>query len=74
MLFDEYGFAAARGEKEAIDKFFADKPESPMTLPTGQALVLKVPGQAKLERERMAANETGRSAWIDLEETIGPMP
>jgi O-methyltransferase len=74
MLFDEYGFAAARGEKEAIDKFFADKPESPMTLPTGQALVLKVPGQAKLEREHMAADETGRSAWIDLEETIGPMP
>jgi O-methyltransferase len=43
MLFDEYAFAAARGEKEAVDKFFADKPETPMTLPTGQAVVLKLP-------------------------------
>jgi O-methyltransferase len=43
ILFDEYAFAAARGEKEAVDKFFADKPESPITLPTGQAMVLKLP-------------------------------
>jgi O-methyltransferase len=43
LLFDEYGFAAARGEKDAVDKFFADKPESPITFPTGQAIVLKVP-------------------------------
>jgi O-methyltransferase len=42
LLFDEYGFAAARGEKEAVDEFFADKPESPIALPTGQAVVLKV--------------------------------
>jgi O-methyltransferase len=43
MLFDEYAFAAARGEKDAVDQFFADKPEAPMTLPTGQAVVLKLP-------------------------------
>jgi O-methyltransferase len=43
LLFDEYGFAAARGEKDAVDEFFADKPESPITLPTGQAVVLKLP-------------------------------
>ena len=48
MLFDEYAFASARGEKEAVDRFFADKPESPMTLPTGQAVVLKLPA-SKLE-------------------------
>ena len=40
LLFDEYTFAAARGEKDAVDEFFADKPESPITLPTGQALIL----------------------------------
>jgi O-methyltransferase len=74
MLFDEYGFAAARGEKDAIDAFFADKPECPMTLPTGQALVLKVPGEAKLESERVSARESGLSAWIDREETVGPIP
>ena len=44
LLFDEYAFAPARGEKDAVDEFFADKPESPITLPTGQAMVLKVPG------------------------------
>jgi len=43
LLFDEYAFAAARGEKDAVDEFFADKPESPITLPTGQGFVLKVP-------------------------------
>jgi O-methyltransferase len=42
LLFDEYGFAAARGEKDAVDEFFADKPECPITLPTGQGLVLKL--------------------------------
>jgi O-methyltransferase len=45
LLFDEYCFAAARGEKEAVDEFFADKPERPIALPTGQALVLKVPSE-----------------------------
>ncbi|MGH7775149.1 MAG: TylF/MycF/NovP-related O-methyltransferase [Candidatus Binatia bacterium] len=42
LLFDEYGFAAARGEKDAVDEFFAGKPESPIVLPTGQAIILKV--------------------------------
>ena len=45
LLFDEYAFAAARGEKDAVDEFFADKPESPITLPTGQAIILKVPSE-----------------------------
>ena len=43
LLFDEYGFPAARGEKEAVDEFFANTPEAPMVLPTGQALVIKLP-------------------------------
>jgi hypothetical protein len=43
LVFDEYGFAPAEGEKDAVDEFFADKPESPITLPTGQAIVLKLP-------------------------------
>ena len=43
LVFDDYGFAAARGEKDAVDEFFADKPECPIALPTGQAIVLKVP-------------------------------
>ena len=46
LLFDEYAFAPSRGEKDAVDEFFADKPESPITLPTGQAMVLKVPSSS----------------------------
>jgi O-methyltransferase len=43
LLFDEYGFAATRGEKDAVDEFFSDKAENPISLPTGQAMVLKLP-------------------------------
>jgi O-methyltransferase len=43
LLFDEYGFPSAHGEKVAVDEYFADKPEKPIALVTGQALVLKVP-------------------------------
>jgi len=43
MVFDEYGFPSAHGEKVAVDEFFADKPEQPVPLITGQAFVLKLP-------------------------------
>ncbi len=43
VVFDDYGFPAARGEKEAVDEFFAGRPEAPLALPTGQALVTKLP-------------------------------
>jgi hypothetical protein len=43
LLFDEYCEAVAHGEKLAVDEFFADKPEFPIALPTGQAIVLKAP-------------------------------
>jgi O-methyltransferase len=42
MIFDDYGFPACRGEKEGVDEFFADKLETPIVLPTGQALVVKL--------------------------------
>jgi hypothetical protein len=43
LLFDEYGWPSTHGEKLAVDEYFADKPERPIGLITGQALVLKVP-------------------------------
>ena len=43
IVFDDYGFPAARGEKRAVDEFFADRPEAPLALPTGQAIVTKLP-------------------------------
>lgn len=42
LVFDDYGFPAARGEKDAVDEFFADKPEQPLVLPTGQAVVIRL--------------------------------
>jgi hypothetical protein len=42
MVFDDYGFPACRGEKDAVDEFFAGRPEKPFVLPTGQGVVLRV--------------------------------
>lgn len=44
MVFDDYGFASCPGARSAVDAFFADKPERPLVLPTGQAVVFKIPG------------------------------
>jgi O-methyltransferase len=44
MLFDDYGFPATPGARAAIDAFFSDKPEVPLVLQTGQAVVTKLPG------------------------------
>jgi hypothetical protein len=41
MVFDEYGFPSCRGERAAVDEFFATRPEAPIVLPTGQAFVIK---------------------------------
>jgi len=45
LLFDEYGFPSTHGEKAAVDEYFADKPERPIAMITGQAMVIKVPSQ-----------------------------
>ena len=42
MVFDDYGFPSCPGAREAVDEFFSNKPESPLVLPTGQALVIKI--------------------------------
>jgi O-methyltransferase len=44
MLFDDYGFASCPGARKAIDEFFADKPECPLAIPTGQAVVVRIGG------------------------------
>ncbi|MGH2584662.1 MAG: TylF/MycF/NovP-related O-methyltransferase [Dehalococcoidia bacterium] len=41
LLFDDYGFELAAGARSAVDEFFADKPERPIYLPTGQCIVLR---------------------------------
>lgn len=43
MVFDDYGFPSCPGARAAVDAFFSDKPECPLVLPTGQAVVIKLP-------------------------------
>ncbi|MEO7027644.1 MAG: TylF/MycF/NovP-related O-methyltransferase, partial [Caulobacteraceae bacterium] len=48
IVFDDYGFAACPGARRAVDAFFADKPEQPLALTTGQAVVMRLPEVARL--------------------------
>lgn len=41
ILMDDYGFTSCPGAKQAADEFFSTKKESIVSLPTGQAFVLK---------------------------------
>lgn len=41
IVFDDYGFASCPGARRAVDEYFADKPERPFALNTGQAVVVK---------------------------------
>ena len=42
IVFDDYGFLTCPGGKMAVDEFFADKPEHPCYLPTGQCVVIRL--------------------------------
>lgn len=41
MIFDDYGFLSTPGAMKAVNKFFFDKIEKPIYLPTGQAIIIK---------------------------------
>jgi O-methyltransferase len=44
LVFDDYGFEMYRhAARKAVDDYFADKPESVISLRTGQALVVRLP-------------------------------
>ena len=43
LLFDDYGFPTCPGARQAVDEFFAGRPEVPLCLPTGQAVVFRLP-------------------------------
>jgi O-methyltransferase len=40
VVFDDYGFPTCPGARQAVDGFFITKPEVPLCLPTGQAIVM----------------------------------
>jgi O-methyltransferase len=41
LVFDDYGFPCCPGARKAVDEFFADKPETPIVLQTGQAIAIR---------------------------------
>lgn len=41
MVCDDYGSTHFPGAREAVDTFFADKPETPVELPQGQCFIVK---------------------------------
>jgi hypothetical protein len=46
LLIGDYGFYRYRkAARAAVDTYFADRPEKPLVLPTGQAIVIKPMGQ-----------------------------
>jgi O-methyltransferase len=42
LIFDDYGFPSCPGARAAVDEFFRNKPERPLVLHSGQAVVFKV--------------------------------
>jgi O-methyltransferase len=42
IVYDDYGFISCPGARRAVDEFFRDKPEVPLVMPTGQAIVFKL--------------------------------
>jgi len=43
LIFDDYGYMTCTGARDAVDEFFADKPEVPLVLPTAQCVIWKLP-------------------------------
>ncbi|HTP41362.1 MAG TPA: TylF/MycF/NovP-related O-methyltransferase [Nitrospiria bacterium] len=39
VVFDDGGFPSCPGARRAVDEFFHDRPEQPLVLPTGQAII-----------------------------------
>jgi len=42
MIFDDYGYPSCPGVEKAVNDFFDEKIETPVYLPTGQCVVIKV--------------------------------
>jgi hypothetical protein len=41
IVFDDYGWKGLEAQRVVVDKFFSEKPESVVALPTGQGLLIK---------------------------------
>jgi O-methyltransferase len=43
IVYDDYGQRSCPGARRAVDEFYADRPEHPIYLPTGQCVVWRLP-------------------------------
>jgi O-methyltransferase len=43
LIFDDYGYPSCPGARRAVDEAFANRPEVPICLPSGQCFVVKMP-------------------------------
>lgn len=67
IILDDYGWLVLRAQKDAEDKFFADRGYGVLELPTGQGLVVKLPGPTQY-RSAVVAGEsqaTGSKSPVD---------
>ncbi|MGH9471120.1 MAG: TylF/MycF/NovP-related O-methyltransferase [Terriglobales bacterium] len=46
LVFDDYGWPSCPGVRTAVDEFFATRPECPLPVGQGQALVVRLPENA----------------------------
>jgi O-methyltransferase len=45
IVLDDYGFVSCPGVRKAVDEFFSEKSDLPLTLPSGQAFVVRTGGR-----------------------------
>jgi hypothetical protein len=65
MIFDDYGFDTCHGARQAVDEFFADKPEHAFYLPSGQCFVVRERGSKRRPAaSRQARHLTGVPAQL----------
>lgn len=53
IVFDDYGFDSCPGARKAIDDYFRDKREAVLYIPTGQAVVVKLPPERRGVLDRL---------------------
>ncbi len=54
LVLDDYGWRGYEDQRAVLDAFFAEKREEIIALPTGQALVIKLPPRVRTENNRKA--------------------
>ncbi len=54
LVLDDYGWRGYEDQRAVLDAFFAEKREEIIALPTGQALVIKLPPRVRTENNRRA--------------------